>query len=74
MCWLKAIGGAWSTTNRMHELNKWPRVFGCIDCQDGIRHYMQCPVLWQLAREAPSISDEYFSLWAQAVIYGLFVR
>ena len=62
MCWLKAIGGAWTTTFRMHELNKWPCVFGCLDCSDEIRHYMQCPVLWQLAREALSISEQYFSL------------
>jgi hypothetical protein len=60
MCWLKAIGGAWTTTSRMHELRKWPCVFGCIDCQDEIRHYMQCPVLWQLAREALSISEDFF--------------
>ena len=46
----------------MHELNKWPCVFGCIDCSDEIRHYMQCPVLWQLAREALSISEQHFSL------------
>ena len=62
MRWLKVIGGAWTTTTRMHELNKWPCVFGCIDCQDEFRHYMQCPVLWQLAREALSISEQYFTL------------
>ena len=44
----------------MHELRKWPCVFGCIDCQDEIRHYMQCPVLWQLAREVLSVSEVYF--------------
>ena len=62
MCWLKAIGGAWTTTRRMPELIKWPCVFGCLDCSDEIRLYMQCPVLWQLAREALSISEQYFSL------------
>ena len=62
MCWLKAIGAAWTTTSRMHELNKWPCVFGCIDCSDEVRHYTQCPVLWQLAREALSISEQYFTL------------
>ena len=35
---------------------------GCIDSQDEIRQYMQCPVLWQLAREALSISEQYFIL------------
>ena len=62
ICWLKAIGGAWTTITRMHESIKWPCVFGCIDCQDEIRHYMQCHVLWQLAREALKLSEEYFSL------------
>jgi len=62
MCWLKAIGGAWTTTARMPEPVKWPCVFGCLDCRDEIRHYMQCPVLWQLAREALSISEQQFTL------------
>ena len=62
MCWLKAIGGAWTTTTRMHELRNWPCVLGCIDCQDEIRHYMQCPFLWRLAREALTISEEHISL------------
>ena len=39
-----------------------PSVFGCIDGQDEIRRYMQCPVLWQLGREALSSSEEYVSL------------
>ena len=39
MCWLKALGGAWTTTTRMHESVRWPCVFGCTDCQDEIRHY-----------------------------------
>ena len=62
MCWLKAIGGAWTTTTRMHESVKWPCVFGCANCQDEIRHYLQCLVLWQLAREALCINEEHFSI------------
>ena len=27
-----------------------------------IRHYLQCPILWQLAREALCISEDYLSL------------
>ena len=34
MCWLKAIGGAWTTTCRMHEDIIWPCICGCIDCKD----------------------------------------
>ena len=45
MCWLKAVGGACTTTRRTPELIKWPCIFGCIDCSDEIRHYMQCPIL-----------------------------
>ena len=62
MCWLKAIAGAWTTTTRMHETVIWPCVFGCVDCQDEIRHYLHCPVLWQLAREALSINEDHFSI------------
>ena len=62
MCWLKAIAGAWTTTRRMPESIKWPCIFGCTDCSDEIRHYIQCPILWQLAREALSISEQQFSI------------
>jgi len=62
VCWLKAIGGAWTTTVRMHEGIIWPCIFGCIDCKDEICHYLLCPVLWQLAREALLISEDYFSI------------
>ena len=63
MCWLKAIGGAWTTTTRMHESVKWPCIFGCTDCLDNIQHYLCCPILWQLSREALSLSEEHFSIW-----------
>ena len=46
----------------MHESVIWPCVFGCIDCEDEILHYVQCPILWQLAREALSLSEDHFSL------------
>ena len=62
MCWLKAIAGAWTTTRRMPEPINWPCIFGCIDCADEIRHCVQCPILWQLAREALSISEQHFSI------------
>ena len=62
MCWLKAIGGAWTTTSRMHESIIWPCVFGCADSKDEFVHYMQCPILWQLAREALKVREDYFSI------------
>jgi len=51
MSWLKAITGGWTTTIRMHELYKWPCIFGCNDSRDEFNHYLLCPVLWQLVRE-----------------------
>ena len=62
MCWLKAIGGAWTTTWRMHEPIKWPCICGCTDFLDEIQHYMLCPILWQLGGEALSVSEQYFCL------------
>ena len=52
VCWLKAIGGGWTTSTRMHESIALPCIFGCCDCLDEFRHYLICPILWQLAREA----------------------
>ena len=46
----------------MHEGVMWSCIFGCIDCKDEILHYLQCPVLWQLAREVLPLSEEYFSI------------
>ena len=46
----------------MHESFIWPCIFGCIDCKNEMLHYLQCPVLWQLAREALSLNGEYFSI------------
>ena len=52
VCWLKAIGGGWTSSTRMHEATALPCIFGCLDCRDEFRHYLICPILWQLAREA----------------------
>jgi len=50
VCWLKAIAGAWCTTVRMGEPLKWPCIFGC-DARDEVKHYLNWPVLWQIALE-----------------------
>ena len=62
MCWLKAVAGAWTTTVRMHSIHILPCIFGCPQARDQFRHYLICPILWQLAREALSLSEEYFSI------------
>ena len=58
VCWLKAIAGAWTTTTRMHEDNVWSCIFGCIDTEDCIQHYLVCPILWQLGREALNLRED----------------
>ena len=62
MCWLKAIGGGWTTSIRMHESVALPCVFGCVDCKDEFRHYLICPILWQLAREALDMRETSFAV------------
>ena len=57
VCWLKAIGGGWTISSRMHEAIALPCIFGCIDCFDEYRHYLICPILWQLAREALDLRE-----------------
>ena len=52
MVWWKTVCGAWTTSHRMHEADQLPCIFGCTDAKDTMCHYMICPVLWQLAREA----------------------
>ena len=52
MCWLKAVGGGWTASIRMHESVLLPCVVGCLDCRDEFRHYLVCHILRQLAKEA----------------------
>ena len=62
MCWLKAVGGGWTTSVRMHESVLLPCVFGCFDCRDELRHYLVCPLLWQLAKEALNLMETSFDV------------
>ena len=62
MCWLKAVGGGWTTSIRMHESILLPCVFGCPDCPDEFRHYLICPILWQLAKEALNLMETNFAI------------
>ena len=59
VCWLKTIAGGWTTTYRMHEEIKWPCIFGC-SSTDELRHYFECPILWQLATEHLGSEDSIF--------------
>ena len=67
MCWLKAVGGGWTTSVRMHESVLLPCVFGCLDCRDAVRHYLTCPILWQLAREALNL-NQFFDVGHRACL------
>ena len=51
MVWFKTVCGAWTTSHRMHEDRQLQCLFGCQDCKDTLRHYLYCPVIWQIARE-----------------------
>ena len=60
VCWLKTVAGAWCTTARLHTGVARGCVFGCIDSNDTICHYLQCPILWSLACAAMHASEESF--------------
>ena len=62
MCWLKAVGGGWTSSIRMHEAVLLPCIFGCLDCRDEYRHYLTCPILWQLAKEALNLMETSFAV------------
>jgi hypothetical protein len=85
MCWWKTVCGAWTTSHRMHEDNRLPCMFGCCDSDDTICHYLICPALWQLAREACSgeessniayrlclVSPSANSLRRLAIVFGIY--
>lgn len=46
----------------MHESNLLPCIFICVDHLDEFRHYLLCPILWQLAREALNLGEAYFDV------------
>ena len=62
MCWLKAIGGGWTASTRMHEATPLPCISRCMDAKDEFRHYMTCPILWQPAREALNVQETSFAI------------
>ena len=43
-------------------------IFGCIDAEDVLTHYLECPVLWQFAREALSLQEDSIFLQSRLCI------
>ena len=62
MCWLKASGGGWTTSTRMHEAVALPCIFCCEDCIDEFGHYLICLISDQLAREVLSLGEAHFAV------------
>ena len=57
-CWLRTVCGGWTTSIRMHaEVSFSQCVFACPCSEDVLTHYLQCPVLWCLAREISGINE-----------------
>ena len=52
---MKTASGGWNTTLRMHESILYPCIFGCNRESDNMNHYMLCPSLWSIVREATKI-------------------
>ena len=46
----------------MHRDIVWPCIFGCIDSEDELRHYLICPVIWQIARETLNLQEDSISI------------
>ena len=62
-CWLRTAAGGWTTSIRMHSDVLLCRcMFGCIDSEDVLTHYLCCPILWCLAREISGISETDVSI------------
>ena len=57
MCWLKTVAGAWCTGVRLQTHRGRGCIFGCKDARDELCHYLLCPALWQLARDALRIQE-----------------
>ena len=47
---------------------RWQCVFGCIDAEDVLTYYLECPVLWQFAREALSLQEDSIFLQSRLCI------
>ena len=68
ICWFKAVAGAWCTSIRMHGACRWQCIFGCKDAEDVFSHYIECPILWQFARETLRLQEDSVSLGSRLCI------
>ena len=57
MCWLKSVVGGWCTGVRLHSFHGRLCIFGCVDCKDDMLHYLECTILWQIAREVLQVRE-----------------
>ena len=67
VCWIKAVAGGWCTSHRLHLDPLLPCIFGCED-RDEIKHYIVCPVLWQLCRENLAYTEDSISIVSRLCI------
>ena len=57
-CWLRTAAGGWTTSIRMHsDTMLHTCMFGCLDSEDVLSHYLACSILWSLAREISGIRE-----------------
>ena len=61
-CFLKTVINSWYTSHRMPEVLKLPCIFGCVDCEDNLKHYLGCEPLWTLAASACGLPPSFLSL------------
>ena len=62
-CWLRTAAGGWTSSIRMRSDVQLCRcLFGCIDSEDVLTHYLCCPTLWCLAREISGVCEADVSI------------
>ena len=62
---LKSWCNGWATSNRYHEDIRLPFLFGCNNCSDDMRHYLQCPHLHALQKfMIPATSEDPLIRWS----------
>lgn len=54
---IKTWANAWTTSDRMHEAERLPCVFGCSSLPDSLRHYLDCPRLWRALRQGGLLDE-----------------
>ena len=62
-CWLRTATGGWTTSIRMHaDVQLCACIFGCIDSEDALSHYLCCRILWCIAREVSGLTETEVSV------------